>query len=404
MSTFMEVLREGGRYDGNEAGYAAVRAQQSAAYRRNFLEAARLYDRVLRGDRWAMLKFQEALTTSDFPKLFGDIIDRQVLSAYQETPYSWSAYVKRGTIQDFRTAKRFRIDGATGVLDTVGQLSEYKERKLADDYYSLQLTKYGNRMPFAWETLVNDDLDAIKDTPARFGRAARRTEEKAATSLFANNTTYFAAANKNIVTSAVNAVATTNNPPLSVTALGWAVIIASSQVDKDGEPISIDGWTLVVPPALDITARNIINATQIWMNDQGGTVSSGNASLQRLITQNWATGRVKPVVNYYLPIVDTAHGSTGWYLFANPSNGRPAMELAFLRGHESPEIFMKLPNQVAVGEGSMGPGTGAGAGTMNTNPLEGDFDTDSVHYKVRHVLGGTMMDPLMAVYSNGSGS
>ena len=65
---------------------------------------------------------------------------------------------------------------------------------------------------------------------------------------------------------------------------------------------------------------------------------------------------------------------------------------------------MKLPNSVAIGEGTMGPGPGVFPGTTNMNPMEGDFDTDAVHYKIRHVFGGTTIDPIMTVYSNGSGS
>jgi hypothetical protein len=109
-------------------------------------------------------------------------------------------------------------------------------------------------------------------------------------------------------------------------------------------------------------------------------------------------------MNYYLPIVDATHGATGWYIFANPESGRPALEFGRLRGHTTPELFMKLPNSVAIGEGNMGPGAGITPGTTNMSPLEGDFDTDSINYKVRHCFGGTQIDPIMAVYSNGSGS
>lgn len=65
---------------------------------------------------------------------------------------------------------------------------------------------------------------------------------------------------------------------------------------------------------------------------------------------------------------------------------------------------MKLPNSVAISEGAMGPGPGSIPGTTNMNPMEGDFDTDSIHYKVRHVFGGTRIDPIMTVFSNGSNS
>jgi len=36
--------------------------------------------------------------------------------------------------------------------------------------------------------------------------------------------------------------------------------------------------------------------------------------------------------------------------------------------------------------------------------MNGDFDKDHVHHKVRHVVGGVMMDTKMIVASNGSGS
>jgi hypothetical protein len=86
----------------------------------------------------------------------------------------------------------------------------------------------------------------------------------------------------------------------------------------------------------------------------------------------------------------TSSGDTSWFLFAEYDD-RPALDIGFLRGHEQPEIFYKAPNASRIGGGAV-------------NPLDGDFDTDSVEYKVRHVLGGCRMDPLTTVASNGSGA
>ena len=97
-------------------------------------------------------------------------------------------------------------------------------------------------------------------------------------------------------------------------------------------------------------------------------------------------------MNPYIPIVaSSSNGNTSWFLFANPNNGRPALEMAFLRGHEEPEIFMKTSNAQRIGGGM-------------TDPMDGDFDTDSLQYKVRHVLGGARLDPKMTVASSGAGS
>lgn len=408
-----------------EAGMASlrkVRESQMAAHKQRYLhrlgEAARFIARAFTGGRRDLLNLQEALSTSDFPQLFGDVIDRSVLANYLETPYTWKLIANLALVNDFRPVKRFRIDGGTGLLNTLDasgnmipltQGSQYPEDSLTDDQYTYQLQKYGKRMPFFWEVFINDDLNALKDTPARFGRASRRSEEYFVTKLYANNTSFFSAANLNVVTNAVVGDVAGNNPILSITALQRAIIVMMQQLDTTGGPISIEAMTLVVPPSLKVVAENILNADYVWMADQGGTQQINGANLsatvaQQLHAQNWARNIVRLAVNYYLPIVDTTFGKTGWYLFSNPESGRPALEFGQLRGHVGPELFMKAANQVAIGEGAMGPGMGVMPGTSQTNPMDGDFDTDAVFYKVRNVFGGTQIDPKMAVYSNGSGS
>ena len=430
---------EGNAYIDTEPGMRRVsapqRAQAKRLYERDLMVVSKTFKRAFSGDDYARLAIRdafrgggplrEALSISDFPNLFGDIIDRAVVANYAETPYMWNLIAKEAEVADFRLVKRFRTDYGTGVLSSVEMGGPYPERKISDKadtastygasggtggagYWAYQLKKYGARMPFFWETFVDDDLNALKDTPARFGRAARRSEQKFVTALYANNTNFFSSTFSNIVVP-VGSYSSTN-PPLSITALAQAFVILANQRDKDGEPIDVEAVTLVVPPALKVTAQNILNADYFWANDQGGTVqdpsSGGNTSAQRLNVANWARNIVRLAVDYYLPIVDGTHGQTGWYLFANPENGRPAIEFGKLRGHRTPDLFMKMPNSLAIGEGAMGPGNGMaipGAAAMG-NPMEGDFDTDAVHYKIRHVFGGTTLDPIMAVFSNGSGS
>jgi hypothetical protein len=97
------------------------------------------------------------------------------------------------------------------------------------------------------------------------------------------------------------------------------------------------------------------------------------------------------IINPWLPIVSTTNGNTSWYLFADPGVGRPAVEVGFLRGNESPALFVKSPDAVRVGGGSV-------------SPEEGDFDTDGINYRVRHVFGGVLMEPKAAFASNGTNS
>jgi hypothetical protein len=379
--------------DGRSVSESAARNHNSprfgGRYDEYLAEAARLYRRVLQGDRRAAIDFREAMSTSDFPNLFADILDRQILANYNTTPVSWEAFARRGTVRDFRQVKRFTLDGGMGVLGNVGELGEYPMASLTDGGYSYKVSKFGRRMGLDWEDLINDDLDAFRDLPMRLGVSARRTEEFFATGLFASstgpNSTYFASANKNIVTTG------TLNPSLSISALQAAFTVLASQVDPDGGPIIIDGVTLVVPPALIVPANNIMNATQIWTAAGSGGASSDAGRGDRLNTVNWMANKVKVVSDPWLPIIDTTHGNTGWYLFADPGVGRPAMEVGFLQGHEVPDTFQKLPNQQRVGGGAAA-------------PEDGDFETDRIDWKVRHVIGGTLMDVKAGFASNGTGS
>jgi hypothetical protein len=106
---------------------------------------------------------------------------------------------------------------------------------------------------------------------------------------------------------------------------------------------------------------------------------------------NGLPGNFKVVVNPYIPkIASSSNGNTSWFLFGSPTDSRPGATMAFLRGYEDPQIFIKEPNQRRIGGGS--------------NPMDGDFATDAIEYKIRHVFGGTLIEPKSAVASNGSGS
>jgi hypothetical protein len=363
-------------------GQGARHGRKSPRYMQKLTEAAKLVGDVMNGKRGAHV-LREAMTTSDFPYLFGDILDRQILAAYQETPQSYRNFAKVGKVRDFRAVKRYSIYGADQVLPEVKQRQEYPVEKLNENTpFTYSVVKHGRRVPLDWEIIINDDLQALTDVPERMGRAARRSESKFVTEMYCYasgpHNSFYTSGYKNIVTS---------NPVLSITALQTAMTVLSAQVDENGEPIIIETVELVVPPALEIDARNILNATQLSLDPN----SSAGTKKQSLVTENWMKNKVNLNVDAYIPIVaSSANGNTSWFLFANPSNGRPALEIGFLAGHEDPEIFMKSPNATRVGGGE--------------DAMNGDFDTDAIEYKVRHVFGGARMDPKMTVASNGSGS
>ena len=167
-------------------------------------------------------------------------------------------------------------------------------------------------------------------------------------------------------------------------ALGTALKVMYKQVDYDGEPIEIENLTLVVPPALYVTAMNIMNQVIVDMTEAGGT------SNQRVRVNNWIISGMKVVKNPQLPLITTSGtvGDSAWYMFADPSGGqRPALEIGFLSGFDTPQLFQKAGNLQRIGGG--------------IDPAMGDFHSFSTELKSVLVHGGTQGDPKMAVASAG---
>lgn len=396
MAEFLEVLETIRAEDATrERLYsregASARGQRSVRFIEARNELAKLIEDVHSGKRSAY-RLQEAMSTSDFPLLFGDILDKSMLRRYTAWPSTWPAIAKRRTVRDFRDIRITPpMRGLESRLDGVPELTEYPKGALSEQTpLTYRVQKYGRKAALSWEMLVNDDQNMLTDIPDRFATAARRTEDRAVADMWLDangpSAAVFTAGNHNIINTTNGA--DDDNPPFDLDGLQDAFTVLSRMTDEDGEYIMTDFVTLVVPPALEIRAQNILNATELRLTSEGGT------STQQMIVNNWMKNRVKLVVDPYIPQIVTtgSRGQTTWALFASPDNGRPLMELAFLTGHEQPEIFVKEPNARRVG--------GAGG----ADPFNGDFDLDAVEYKVRHVLGGAVIDPIAAVASNGTSS
>lgn len=360
-------------------------------YNARLQEAVTLIGRVAEGSRYAALTFEEAMSTSDFPLLFGDVIDRAMVLAYREAPSTIEQVVKTSTVRDFREVKRFAVDGADGQLEEVGELEEYPAASVDESRDTFKVRKLGRRLPLSWETLINDDLDGFRDMPGRLGRAARRSEQKDISRLIwdANgpHATVFSSVHRNVIDVSDHGTSD-DNTALSIAGLQDAMTVLGQQTDPGGEPIYFESMFLVVVPALAVTARNILNGTELRVS-LGGT--------DQLITANWMKNNVTLIVDPYAPhiISNGTRAQTSWVLIGNPNDGRAFAEFARLRGHEEPEIWVKAPNAMRAGGGMVGPD-------------QGDFENDSIQYRVRKVHGGGHLTNTGGwrgvVGSNGTGS
>ena len=327
---------------------------------------------------------EEAITTTDFPYLFGQVIDRQLLANYKGFEADWKNYMKVTSVPDFNTVRREKLHGTDSRLPEVPEKGEYQPSTPTNCRYTYNVKKYGRQFDISWESMINDSLGAFQDVPQRMALAAARSEYYFATSLFAaaggdGNASLFGAT----ITDCGQAITNLGVLPLTIGNLETTMELMAAQQNPGGEPLGIRPKHLVVGPALEFTARAILTSALVQWTEVGAgagiPVPTSNVIPQMGLQLH---------VNPYIPVIDTTHGGTSWYLFADPSDVA-AMEFGYLRGHESPEIVMKSSDKVSPAGGAM-------------SPFSGDFATDNVMYRVRAVFGGTPMDPRAAYLQSGA--
>jgi len=311
---------------------------------------------------------REALTTSDFPYLFGDVLDRQVLASYKAVDPVWKSIVKMSTVPRIFPqvgGYRFAITGGDQYLAEVAEKGEYPASERDEARYPVYVKKYGRQFDISWEALINDDLGALKDTPERFSRAAVRTEHRLVSGTYVAD-----------LVAAANLYAGANGNsgalPLTIANLENTIEAMVGFLDANGEPIMNRPKYLVVGPGLEMTARQILtSATKAWVNDAVA------AAVPMPTTNVVSQMGLQLVIDPYIPIYAPA-AVLSWFLFADP-NDIAALEFDHLTGHERPEICMKASDKVSVGGGELG-------------PMTGDFATDNVFYRVRLVAGCNRLD------------
>lgn len=341
----------------------------------NLLEAERfMYD--IRHGRRRIADFAEAMTTSDFPLLFADSLDRQLYGAYEAIEPTWQNYARSATVNDFKEVKRFATSGIRGLLEKVGEGTEHKRRAQTEAEYTYRVDKYEAGFALTWEAMINDDLDAFMRMPQDLADSVRDSEEEFVTRLFCGVsgplTTVYTSGNANFIDASAAAPLTRDNLQAAITTL-------MKRRDDKNNPIAVKGVELVVGPGLALEAEEIINATQYRVVEANGNV--------RIISGNGVGAGLRVSVNYWIPsVATTEHADTSWWLFATPGGARPALEFGRLRGFEAPALYEKIPDMRRLGGGDEGV----------------SFDTEAAEKKVKHVYGGSFVDPRMTIGSTGS--
>ena len=426
-------------------GYMATRRNAGAVHARRVTEAAKLYRDALSGatdpfflkqamhptseihvaylmerypglyvtnDSGKMLGLRETMSVTDYQSLFVDVLDRIYYGFYNAYPIVNKSIVKTHGLRDFRLVSRFLLDGAVTPLTPMDAAAPPPQRAMSGPVpqdgstYPTTNTAPIQYQPLLWQAMtavnwrafVNDDLGIFRDLSNRLAIAGNRGISKYITGLFFQstglNTNLFKAGYTNLITTAYGAAS--NNPPLSQQGLQDAWKVLAAMKDSGGDPILPTGKaTLVYGPALKAVAENLKSSTRAFISVEGGTQNVQGFPTQFVEAANWAMQDMNLVMDPYMPIVMSgASGNiaqTAWALVLDPmSQNRPCVEVGFLQGYETPQIYQKTPNTMRIGGG--------------VDAMLGDFNSMDQELKIVTVFAGTQIDGRSVVGSTGAGS
>jgi hypothetical protein len=235
--------------------------------------------------------------------------------------------------------------GHFGSLSIVPEDSAYTTLTLQDGAATYVPQKRGNIVSISRETIINDDLQAIKQIPTKLAKAAAYT--------LAEFVYAFLTTNPNIYDG--SALFTSGSPhtnlgssALSSGAMQTGVIAMRKQADFAGKIIGVRPRFLVVPPDLEFVAMQICKSA--------GVPGSANND-------------INPMFGYTTPIVSPQlTDTTKWYMAADPRE-IDTVEVGFVGGQVNPALFIQ------------------------DSPLLGNnFTSDAISYKIRHEYGATVVD------------
>lgn len=262
-----------------------------------------------------------AFSTSELSGIVGNVANKAIQTAFQTAPSVAAAIAAKKSHNNFQPNTVYSL-ALNGELQLVTKDGELKHLRMAEESRTRQVQTRGAVLSITRQDLINDELNAFADNAQALGRKALHSREKVLfTALNATGagSSFFTTARGNYFEGA-----STN---LQSSSLSTAVQLFRDQVGPDGLPIMVEPKILVVPTALEETAKGLMNSKYLL-----GPTSSKAPS------ENVWQGSFVPYVSPWLSN-STLSGasSTAWYLLGDPADVA-ALEIAYLGGLETPTV------------------------------------------------------------------
>lgn len=260
-------------------------------------------------------------STSDFPAIFENSMNKALLSAYQAAPPSYTRIAARMDFRDFRPHSVAGV-GDFPMLYPVGETGEIRYGTISESREVRALVPYGVAFAISRQMIVNDDLGSIERILSDRGRAVAAFEDKTfyAMALGGANSdgpTLLQTSRQVFNTTDGTKAGTAATLTVASLAAAWAAI--RKRKSLDGNDLELQPAILLVGPDLEFAAMQLlaeINATK--------------------------SSDVNPYAGKLEIVVTSKITGNAWYVFADPA-AAPCFAYGYLEGEEGPRMRMNEP-------------------------------------------------------------
>jgi hypothetical protein len=256
-------------------------------------------------------------TTSDFPAVMANVLDKSLRVAYEAAPSGLREVARQTTNVDFRAKMRIMLDSTGLTLGAVQESGEFPRGTMMDASESYSVSTYGKIFAISRQALVNDDLNAFGDISRRLGIAAAQFENATLANLLISNPVMQEDSAALFSTGHHNCLLSGYGATLSVATLSAARQAMRLQTGQGGGLISVTPRYIITGADLETAADQLIH-----------TISAVQVS------------NVNPFENMKA-FVEPRLPSGGWYVVADPAEV-DGLEYAYLASSPGPQLESRL--------------------------------------------------------------
>lgn len=268
------------------------------------------------GGRAAQAVTMALHSTSDFPLVLGNTVNRLMVEMYQAAMSGLKQVSRERLAADFRPVQGLRASGSLE-FSKVSEGGEFSYGTVQEAGETVSAATFGRVLGVSRQAIVNDDLGLFESIARMLGEGAAQCEGKAFVGLLNSNS----GAGPTMSDGQPLFHSTHGNVAGSGAALGVLTLSAARtamrrQTDLAGSPINVTPTYLIVPPELETVAEQVL--AEITAMD--------------VAEVNPFSGKLTLVVDPYLT------SQTRWYVASPP--GRPeGLVHVYLDGAPGPQVF-----------------------------------------------------------------